>query len=184
MSQTVKAPGVFPLIALIAAAIVANINLAVANVALPTIGAHFGASQVEINLVAVGFTLGLAASVLYLGAIGNAYGRKKLLLLGLVLSILFAAAASWAPNIEILITARVLGGVATGMVYPVTLAMITSIYSGKQRTQAIALWSGIGAAASGVGAAITGWLLTFAWWGSGFAITIPLSVLVLVMCAF
>lgn len=55
-------PGVFPLIALIAAAIVANINLAVANVALPTIGAHFGASQNEINLVAVGFTLGLAAT--------------------------------------------------------------------------------------------------------------------------
>jgi len=180
----VKAPGVFPLIALIAAAIVANINLAVANVALPTIGAHFGASQVAINLVAVGFTLGLAASVLYLGAIGNAYGRKKLLLIGLVLSILFAAAASWAPNIEILIVARVLGGVATGMVYPVTLAMITSIYSGKQRTQAIALWSGIGAAASSVGAAITGWLLTFAWWGSGFAITIPLGALVLFMCVF
>jgi len=180
----VKAPGVFPLIALIAAAIVANINLAVANVALPTIGAHFGASQVAINLVAVGFTLGLAASVLYLGAIGNAYGRKKLLLIGLVLSILFAAAASWAPNIEILIAARVLGGVATGMVYPVTLAMITSIYSGKQRTQAIALWSGIGAAASSVGAAITGWLLTFAWWGSGFAITIPLGALVLFMCVF
>jgi EmrB/QacA subfamily drug resistance transporter len=139
---------------------------------------------VEINLVAVGFTLGLAASVLYLGAIGNAHGHKKLLLIGLVLSIIFAAAASWAPNIEVLIAARVLGGVATGMVYPVTLAMIVSIYSSKQRTQAIALWSGISALGSGVGAAITGWLLTFAWWGAGFAITIPLGGLVLLLCAF
>jgi len=61
---------------LILAAGIANINLAVANVAMPDIGQAFKASQTAIDLIAVGYSLGLAASVLYLGAIGDRYGRK------------------------------------------------------------------------------------------------------------
>src|SRR5690606_28573502 len=65
---------------LILVAAIANLPLAVANVALPDIGIHFDASQTELNLVAVGYSLGLAASVLWLGAVGDRYGRKVLLL--------------------------------------------------------------------------------------------------------
>ena len=57
---------------LILGAVVANINLAIANVALPSIGAALDTSQAELNLVAVGFTLGLASSVMYLGALAAA----------------------------------------------------------------------------------------------------------------
>src|SRR5262245_59536668 len=64
------------LLALILVAAVANLNLAVANVALPSIGAAFDASQISLNLIAVGYSLGLAASVLYFGAHGDRYGRK------------------------------------------------------------------------------------------------------------
>ena len=66
------------LAALIVVAAVANLNLAVANVALPSIGRAFDAGQTELNLVAVGYSLGLAASVLYLGALGDRYGRKRM----------------------------------------------------------------------------------------------------------
>ena len=65
----------------------ANLNLSVANVALPSIGEAFDASQTPLNLIAVGYSLGLAASVLYLGAVGDRYGRKLLLLLGVGLSV-------------------------------------------------------------------------------------------------
>jgi len=179
-----KLHSVFLLSTLILAAAVANINLAVANVALPMIGSELGATQAQLNMVAVGFTLGLAGSVMYLGALGDRYGRKLLLISGLTLSLPFAALAAWAPNIEVLIIARLLGGISAGMVYPTTLAIITALFVGKQRVLAIALWSGIGAAASGFGAAIVGWLLTFAWWGSGFAITLPLAAIALVMALF
>ena len=65
------------LISLILVAAVANLNLAVANVALPDIGKAFYASKTEINLVAVGYSLGLAASVLYLGALGDRQGAGR-----------------------------------------------------------------------------------------------------------
>src|SRR5580765_435592 len=73
--------------ALILVAAVANLNLAVANVALPDIGKAFDSSQTTLDLIAVGYSLGLAASVLYLGALGDRYGRKLMLILGMVLSV-------------------------------------------------------------------------------------------------
>src|SRR4029079_6240471 len=69
------------LASLILVAAVANLNLTVANVALPDIGDAFDAGQTGLNLVAVGYSLGLAASVLYLGAVGDRYGRKLKLVL-------------------------------------------------------------------------------------------------------
>lgn len=183
-AQQPRSHGGYVLATLILAAAVANMNLAVANVALPDIGSALGASQVQLNMVAVGFTLGLAGSVIYLGALGDRYGRKMMLLIGLTLSLPFAALAAWAPNIEVLIIARLLGGISAGMVYPTTLAIITASFAGKQRVLAIALWSGIGAGASAIGPAIVGWLLTFAWWGAGFAITLPLAAIALVMALF
>jgi DHA2 family multidrug resistance protein-like MFS transporter len=66
---------------LIIVAAVANLPLAMANVALPSIGAYFNASQTQLNLVAVAYSLGLACSVLWLGALGDRYGRKMMALL-------------------------------------------------------------------------------------------------------
>src|SRR6187551_3376336 len=96
---------------LILVAAVANLNLSVANVALPDIGKHFDSSQTMLDLIAVGYSLGLAATVLYLGALGDRYGRKMMLLLGLVLSVPACLLAAFAPSDTVLFGARVLGGV-------------------------------------------------------------------------
>jgi EmrB/QacA subfamily drug resistance transporter len=169
------------LFALILVAAVANLNLAVANVALPSIGSAFNASQTSLNLIAVGYSLGLAASVLYFGALGDRYGRKMMLLLGTALAIPFSALAAWSPNEYILFIARVGGGLSAGMAFPTTLAMITALWSGQKRTRAIALWSGIGAAVAALGPMLSGLFLEHFWWGSVFLITLPLAVVALVM---
>src|SRR5213592_2870914 len=114
--------------ALILVAAVANLNLAVANVALPDIGKAFDASQTALDLVAVGYSLGLAAFVLWLGALGDRFGRKLMLILGVVLSIPACIVAATAPSIEVLIGARVVGGISAGMAYPTTLALIAALW--------------------------------------------------------
>src|SRR5277367_4282804 len=169
------------LASLILGAAVANLNLAVANVALPTIGAAFDASQTALDLVAVGYSLGLAASVLYLGALGDRYGRKMMLTLGVLLSVPASLLAAFAPTIKILVVARLLGGLSAGMAYPTTLALITAFWSGSARTKSIALWSGIGGAVASLGPLISGWLLLHFWWGSVFLITLPLTAVALAM---
>ena len=169
------------LVTLILVAGVANLNLSVANVALPSIGDAFDSSQVTLNLIAVGYSLGLAASVLYLGAIGDRYGRKLLLVLGTALAIPMSILAAYAPSDEVLFVARVGGGLAAGMAYPTTLALITALWSGPGRTKSIALWSALGGAIASLGPLVSGALLEEFWWGSVFLITLPLAGIALVM---
>ena len=169
------------LASLIAVAAVANLGLAVANVALPSIGAHFDSSQTGLNLVAVGYSLGLAASVLYLGAVGDRYGRKLLLVVGMVLTVPADCLAAWAPSESVLIIARIFGGLAAGMAYPTTLALITALWSGPARTKAIALWAATGGAISALGPFCAGILLEHFWWGSVFLLTLPLAAVALLM---
>jgi len=169
------------LTSLILVAAVANLNLSVANVALPSIGRAFDASQTSLNLVAVGYSLGLAASVLWLGALGDRYGRKMMLIIGTALAIPASLLAAFAPSVEVLIVARLLGGLAAGMAYPTTLALITALWSGPGRTRSIALWSGLGVAITSFGPLIAGFLLEHFSWGSVFLATLPLAVVALVL---
>jgi DHA2 family multidrug resistance protein-like MFS transporter len=169
------------LASLILVAAVANLNLAVANVALPDIAKEFDAGQTAINLIAVGYSLGLAASVLYFGAVGDRYGRKLMLIGGMALSMPACVIAAWAPNEEVLFGARLLGGLSAGMAYPTTLALITALWSGPARTKSIALWSGIGGGVSALGPLLSGALLEHFWWGSVFLMTLPLAAVALVM---
>jgi DHA2 family multidrug resistance protein-like MFS transporter len=169
------------LISLILVAAVANLNLSVANVALPDIALDFDAGQVSLNLIAVGYSLGLAASVLYFGAIGDRYGRKLMLLLGTTLAVPMSLLAAFAPSDEVLFVARVGGGLSAGMAYPTTLALIAALWSGPGRTKSIALWSAIGGAIAALGPLISGALLEEFDWGSVFLITLPLAVVAIVM---
>ncbi len=169
------------LLALIVVAGVANLNLSVANVALPDIGEAFDSSQTTLNLIAVGYSLGLAASVLWFGAIGDRYGRKLMIVLGMGLSIPSSLLAGFAPSDEVLFVARVAGGLSAGMAYPTTLALITALWSGAARTKAIALWSALGGGIAALGPLVSGALLEHFDWGSVFLVTLPLAVLALVM---
>jgi len=119
--------------------------------------------------------------VLYLGALGDRHGRKRMLILGTALAIPASLLAAYAPTDTILFVARLLGGLAAGMAYPTTLALITALWSGPGRTKSIALWSALGGAISALGPLLSGLLLEHFWWGSVFLITLPLAVVALVL---
>src|SRR4051812_1591777 len=170
------------LISLILVAAVANLNLAVANVALPSIAKHFDSGQTTLDLIAVGYSLGLASSVLWFGAIGDRFGRKRMLVWGTALAIPASLLAAFAWSDTVLFGARVAGGLAAGMAYPTTLALITALWSPDSgRTKAIALWSGLGGAIAALGPLLSGLLLEHFSWGSVFLITLPLAVVAIVM---
>jgi MFS transporter, DHA2 family, multidrug resistance protein len=169
------------LAALIIVAGVANLNLSVANVALPDIGKHFDSSQTTLDLIAVGYSLGLACSVLWLGALGDRYGRKLLLILGTALAIPMSLLAAYAPSDDVLFLARLGGGIAAGMAYPTTLALITALWAGPGRTKSIALWSALGGAIASLGPLFSGFLLQYFYWGSVFLITLPLAVVAIAL---
>ncbi|MBV1855215.1 MFS transporter [Catellatospora tritici] len=169
------------LAALILVAAVANLNLSVANVALPDIGRAFDSSQTALNLVAVAYSLGLACSVIYLGALGDRYGRKMMLVLGILLSVPACLLAAYAPSDTVLVVARFVGGLSAGMAYPTTLALIAALWSGPARTRSIALWSATGGAIASLGPLAAGIMLERFWWGSVFLITLPLAAVALIM---
>ena len=166
------------LLALIVVAAVANLNLTVANVALPDIGRAFDTGQTTLDLIAIGYSLGLAGSVLYLGAVGDRHGRRMMLVLGVLLSVPACLLAAYAPDAGVLLAGRLLGGISAGMAYPTTLALITALWSGPARIRAIALWSGIGGAITALGPMLAGLVLQHFWWGSAFLLTHGVSPLV------
>jgi EmrB/QacA subfamily drug resistance transporter len=166
---------------LILVAAVANLNLSVANVALPSIGESFDSSQTMLDLIAVGYSLGLAASVLWFGALGDRFGRKLMIVLGMSLAVPASLVAGFAPSDTVLFGARVVGGLSAGLAYPTTLALITALWSGPARTRSIALWSALGGGIAALGPLLSGLLLEFFDWGSVFLVTIPLALVALYM---
>jgi EmrB/QacA subfamily drug resistance transporter len=172
------------LVALILGAIVTNMNLAIVNVTLPTISASLDTPQSSLNLIAIGFLLGLAASVLYTGAIADRYGRRKVYMVGTAFSIVTAILAAIAPTTETLIGARILGGFAAGAMYPVTLSMLSALFKREKRTGATALWSGASNGATILAPILGGICLLSSnanAWRWVFLVTIPLALAVLVL---
>ena len=126
------------------------------------------------------YSLGLACSVLWLGALGDRYGRKMMAVLGVALAIPAALISGFSPTIQVLIFGRLFGGFAAGMAYPTTLALIAALWGpGPGRTRSIALWAAIGGAISVSGPLLSGLLLQFTTWPWVFWIVIPLAVVAL-----
>src|SRR5262249_28948613 len=89
--------------------------------------------------------------------------------------------AAYAPSDIVLFIARVGGGLAAGMAYPTTLALITALWTGPGRTKSVGLWSALGGAIASVGPLCSGFLLQHFYWGSVFLLTVPLAVIAVVL---
>jgi MFS family permease len=104
-----------------------------------------------------------------------------MLLIGTASAVPASLLAAFAPSVEILIVARLLGGLAAGMAYPTTLAIIAALWFGPARTHSIAMWSALGGAIASLGPLISGFLLERFDWSSVFLVTLPLAVVALFM---
>ncbi|MFD2467413.1 MFS transporter [Amycolatopsis silviterrae] len=151
------------------------------NVAQPYLAVEFGASQSTVLWIINGYILALAALLLPLGAAGDRWGRKPVLLLGLSIFGLANVGGGLAPTAEMLLAARVLSGVGAAMIMPVTLAVITSTFPEKERGRAIGVWTGVAGGGGLVGMFLSAVLVDAANWRYLFVLPVALVLVALVM---
>ncbi|GAA5124550.1 MFS transporter [Alloalcanivorax gelatiniphagus] len=151
------------------------------NVAQPELAVEFDASQGEVLWFINLYTLTLAALLLPLGALGDRWGRKPMLLAGLALFGVANAAAGMAQTTEAMLGARFLAGVGAAMIMPVTLAVITSTFPEEERAKGIGAWTAVGGGGGLLGMYISAVLVDLASWRWLFALPIALVVISVVM---
>ncbi|HEY0804661.1 MAG TPA: DHA2 family efflux MFS transporter permease subunit, partial [Pseudonocardiaceae bacterium] len=159
----------------------AFIDTTVVNVALQRIGTDLHASASDLQWTVNGYTLSLAALILLGGSLGDRFGRKRIFLIGVVWFAAASVLCGLAPNIEILISARVLQGIGGALLTPGSLAILEASFEPRDRPKAIGAWSGLGGIAGAVGPFLGGWLIQVSTWRLVFLINAPLAVIVCVV---
>ncbi|RPI04583.1 MAG: MFS transporter, partial [Actinobacteria bacterium] len=138
------------------------------NVAIPTIQRELGASGTELQWIIDAYALVFAGLLLPGGALGDRFGRKGMLLVGLVIFGSAALAASQATDPNQLIAMRTLMGVGAALIMPATLSIILNSFPMHERPKAIALWAAFAGVGGALGPITSGVLLEHYWWGSVF----------------
>lgn len=155
------------------------------NVALPVLSDKLSATNSQLQWMVDAYSLVFAGLLFTAGNLGDRYGRKGILQLGLLL---FGASTAYAAFVAgsagEIIAARVAMGAAAAMVMPATLSIITNVFPREERAKAVALWAGISGAGTAFGPLMSGFLLEHFSWNAVFATNLPLIAAALVLGYF
>jgi EmrB/QacA subfamily drug resistance transporter len=176
-----SATGRWILLATILGSSVASLDATVVNIALPRIGESLNTDVAGLQWTLNGYTLTLASFILLGGSLGDHLGRRKVFVWGTIGFALASVLCGAAVNIEMLIFARILQGIAGAMLTPGSLALISSSIDERDQGAAIGLWSGLGGVAGALGPFLGGWLIDVAGWQSIFFINVPLALVVVLV---
>ncbi len=150
------------------------------NVALPTIARDLSTTASQLQWIVDSYVLVFAGLLLTMGSLGDRFGRKRALDIGLLIFGAGSLWAAWSGSAGQLIAARALMGVGGALIMPSTLSITTNLFSGAERTRAIGAWAGIGGLGIVLGPLTGGWLLERFAWGAVFLINLPLVALALI----
>jgi len=149
------------------------------NVALPDLSRSTGATQTQLQWIVDAYALVFAGLLLPAGALGDRYGRKGILLIGLVIFGAASAAAMFAHQPATLIALRAVIGLGAALVMPTTLSIITNVFPPQERGRAVGVWAGVAGAGAMLGLLLSGALLRWFSWPSVFGLNVTLAVLAL-----
>jgi len=157
----------------------------IVNVALPSLALDLGATTRQLQWIVDSYLLVFAGLLLAAGSIGDRWGRKRALLVGLVVfgvTSAFAGSATSAPG---LIIGRAAMGVGAALIYPATLAILTAVFTDAgERAKAIGIWAATSGIAVAAGPITGGWLLENYWWGSVFFVNVPIVLIGIALTFF
>jgi EmrB/QacA subfamily drug resistance transporter len=165
------------------AAIAFSLDLTVLNLALPTLSTALHATSNQLQWIVDAYALVLAVLTLPAGLLGDKYGRKKFLLIALLIFGTASALCAYSHSVDMLIAARVLLGVGAAFILPLAFSVLSIFFGDEERPKAIAVLMGGVFAAYPLGPILGGWLLTHYWWGSVFLINVPIVLIALVAVA-
>ena len=148
----------------------------VLSVALPAIRASYGAGAQEVQWVVNAYLLPLSALLLLGGALGDHFGRRRLLVIGTSVFAITSLLCALAPSLPVLLGARALQGVGAALLLPNSLALLNAAFEGEKRGRAVGIWAASGAAAAAVAPLIGGWLVDNVGWEAIFYINLPLAL--------
>lgn len=141
--------------------------------AIPTMQRELDASASQIQWILDAYAIVFAGSLLTAGAIGDRFGRKRALLIGLAVFAAGALFAGLATDAGRVIAGRAVMGIGAALVMPATLSIITTIFPPDERPRAISVWAGFAGAAGAIGPIVSGALLERFWWGSAVLVNLP-----------
>lgn len=160
--------------------VIANTSL---NVALPRMSESLGLSNSAQQWVIDAYALVFAGLLFTAGSLGDRWGRKRFLLAGIaVFGLASAYATFFVDTGGELIVARAAMGIGGALVMPATLSILVNTFPAGERAKAIAIWSGIAGGGGALGIVLGGWLVEHFWWGSAFAINMPVAALAIILC--
>ena len=138
------------------------------NAALPDLAVETSATQSQLTWIVDGYTLALACLLLPAGALGDRYGRRGALLVGLAIFTLASAAPILFGSPTEIIIARAFAGVGAALIMPATLSLLTASFPKSERNKAVGIWAGVAGAGAIFGFLGTGVLLHYFSWSSIF----------------
>ena len=154
-----------------------NLDTTIVNVALPSLSRQLSAGTSTLQWVVDGYSLAFAALVLTGGSIGDRFGRRPVLLLGLVGFAAASALGGVFHSAAVLVLLRFVMGAFAALIYPTTLSIITNSYPDRrERAVAIGVWGAVTGLGVAVGPVTGGLLLAHFWYGSVFLALVPAAV--------
>jgi EmrB/QacA subfamily drug resistance transporter len=168
------------LAALVVSGLVVGLDATVLFTAIPTLSSKLGASTSDLQWIAAGYTLTLGGLLLPAGVLGDRYGRKRMLLVGLAIFGVSSLIASQSTTAATLIAMRALMGVGAAFIVPLSLSILPSMFTAEERPRAISATAAGAFLGLPLGPLVAGWLLTHYAWGSVFLINVPVVALALV----
>jgi len=161
---------------------VVTVNASLLNVALPTLARDLNASNIGLEWIVDSYALVFAALLLAAGPLGDRFGRKPTMMAGLAIFTVGSAYSATAGTTGALVVGRCVMGAGAAFIFPMTLSLLTDIYTGETALRrAVGVWAATASAGAIIAPLVAGLLLSHFWWGSVFVVNVVLAVVTFVV---